>query len=50
MGDHLTSQHMLILEPIQKLHGIGPMITDPPPTSFTTLSKKKREELLTFDM
>ena len=25
-----------------KLDGVGPLITDPPPTSFTTLSKKRR--------
>ena len=29
---------------IYKLDGVGPMITDPPPMSFTTLSEKKEEE------
>ena len=31
---------------IKKLDGVAPLITDPPPTSFTTLSTKKQKKHL----
>jgi hypothetical protein len=39
----------------QKLDGVGPLITDPPPIRFTTLSKKKKKinkknKIKKFDM
>ena len=34
---------------VNKLDGVGPLITDPPPISFTTLSEKKKK-IVTCDM